>query len=206
MDRVIVRSQETPLGAEDIVGLRSIADAGGLIVYPTRNLYGLGVSIFSKEGIERVNALKQRPGEMSLSIMAMDRDIRELCRMTEPAKAFIESGDIAITAVLPSSSTAPGTVVSEATVAVRLPPSELCVSLVNGLGPITATSANVHGREPPSTISQAMEQLGDDVTIYIDGGELGGEPTTLVDLTGEQPKVLREGLASLEDVVRRYGR
>lgn len=206
MDRIIVRSQEIPLSAEDIVGLRSIADAGGLVVYPTLNLYGLGVSIFSKEGIERVNTVKQRPGEMSLSIMAMERDVRELCRMTELAKVFIESGDITITAVLPSSSTAPGTVVSEGTVAVRLPPSELCRSLVNGLGPITATSANVHGREPPSTISQAMEQLGDDVTIYIDGGELSGIPTTLVDLTGEQPKVLREGLASPEDVVRRYGR
>ncbi len=206
MDRVIARSQETPLSAEDIVGLRSIVDAGGLIVYPTRNLYGLGVSIFSKEGIERVNNVKQRPGEMSLSIMAMERDVRELCRMTELAKAFIESGDIAITAIMPSSTSAPRTVVHDGTVAVRLPPSELCASLVNGLGPITATSANVHGREPPKVVGQAMEQLGDDVTVYIDSGELSGMPTTLVDLTGEQPKVLREGLASLEDVVRRYGR
>jgi len=206
MRMIIDRQPGSGLDQETLSRITDIIGEGGLIVYPTTNLYGLGAGISSANGMANLIKAKRRPGGMPISIMVDREQIGTLCELNELANEFIEKGSTSLTAVLPASDNAPGSIVFKGTIAVRLPCSELTRSLVETVGPITATSANIHGREAPFTIEDAEFQLGDDVSLYLNGGKLGGTPTTLVDLTGQQPKVLREGLIPANEVHDIYGR
>jgi len=93
-----------PLDQEIIDNVTRILRDGGLIVYPTNNLYGLGASIHSEAGLDALRRAKQRPGDMPLSVMATKQQISELCTMTEQTSVFIDKGDLSITAVLRASS------------------------------------------------------------------------------------------------------
>ncbi len=198
------QSHET-LSKELIETLADVLESGNIIVYPTNTLYGIGGSIFSETGIRKVHSVKGRPEGMPLSIMATPGQIKQLCQLTENAERFIESGDLRITAILPAQKTAPQRMVHNGTLAIRLPTSEMMHSLISRTGPISATSANIHGNEPPATCHDAMSQLGENVAIYINSEEVGGIPSTLIDFTGQKPKVIREGALSLDGVSNTYG-
>ena len=91
------------------------------------------------------------------------------------------------------------------TVAVRMPLHPIALDLLTETGPMAVSSANVSGRPPALTAQQAYGQLGESVSVYLDGGEVPvGQPSSIVDLTGEVPRLLREGaigLAALREVV-----
>ena len=197
--------QESPLPEDDIEKLADIMESGGVIVYPTNTLYGLGASIFSQPGIRKVYAVKGRPDGIPLSIMATEGQIELLCKITEKTRQFIRSGNIHITAILPALDSAPWLLQHEETLAIRLPTSELLRSVIARTGPITTTSANKHGQDSPSDCGQARSQLGLQVDAYIDSGPVGGTASTLVDFTGTEPKIIREGALSAEEVLKLYG-
>ena len=194
-----------PLSRELIEKLAGVLESGDIIVYPTNTLYGIGGSILSETGIKKVHLVKGRPEGMPLSIMATPGQIKHLCQLTENAKRFISSGDIRITAILPAQEIAPQRIVHNGTLAIRLPTSEMMHSLISRTGPITATSANIHGKEAPASYEDAMSQLGEDIAVYINSEEVGGTPSTLIDFTGQKPKVIREGALSPEEVANTYG-
>jgi tRNA threonylcarbamoyl adenosine modification protein (Sua5/YciO/YrdC/YwlC family) len=191
---------------EFLARLKIMLDGGMLIVYPTSTLYGLGASIRSVAGINFLNDVKARPPGMPISIMASAGQVRALCRIPESAGYFMDSRDQRITAVLPALEDAPGELVHNGTLAVRLSCDELTASLVESVGPITATSANVHAASVPGDIPGAVEQLGDSVSVYIDSGTLAGKPTTLIDYTGPEPKIIREGALSALEAEALHGR
>ncbi len=185
--------------------LADVLESGNLIVYPTNTLYGIGASIFSDIGIKKVHSIKGRPEGMPLSIMATPGQIEHLCQLTENARRFISSGDLRITAILPAQETAPQRMIHNDTLAIRLPTSEMMQSLINRTGPITATSANIHEKEAAANYEDALSQLGEDVAVYINSEEVDGTPSTLIDFTGQKPKVIREGALSLDDMRKIYG-
>lgn len=206
MSEILRCQADRPLDQDSLGRVTRSLGEGELLVYPTSNLYGLGASIYSDTGLDALRRAKQRPGDMPLSVMATTQQIMELCTITELASVFVEKGDMSVTAVLPALGKVPSSIVRDGTLAVRLPCSELCDSMVRAAGPITATSANVHGNDAPVTVREAELQLGDLVALYLDAGTLAGTPTTLVDLTGKSPKILREGLATAREVMTTYGR
>jgi len=91
------------------------------------------------------------------------------------------------------------------TVAIRMPLHPIALDLLAATGPMAVSSANVSGQPPALTAQQAYEQLGESVSVYLDGGEVPvGRPSSIIDLTGEVPLLLREGaigLAALREVV-----
>jgi len=190
---------DKPLPDDFLASLKKKVDDGNVFVYPTSTLYGLGASIHSPSGIRAVNDIKARPVGMPLSIMASHKQLVSLCMIPDIARQFLDSGDKYITAVLPALESAPLTVVHKGTLAVRLPCSRLTASLVDFLGPITSTSANLHGMPTSPDINGAANQFGDRVSLYIDSGKLEGKPTTLVDYTGREPKIIREGALSRKE-------
>ena len=197
-------SAQEPLPANILEKLKKILDAGDIIVYPTNTLYGIGASIYSEPGLIKVHEVKKRPTNIPFIIMATEPQIRELCHVPEIANPFFERQDTLVTAILPGKNTA-ASILHEGNLAVRLPCSELTKSLVEFVGPITSTSANLHGEKPPITCQEAIGQLGEDVAVFIDSGEVGGTPSTLIDFTGEKPKVIREGALSPDEVRKIYG-
>ncbi len=206
MPELIERSTDMPLRQNDVDRINRILKNGKLVVYPTSTLYGFGASIYSEAGMKKLWDVKLRPAYMPFSIMAAVKDIQKLCVIPESARPFFDTHDIGVTAIFTALETVQDSIVYKGTLAVRLPCSELCKSIVDAAGPITATSANVHGKGAPISIAQAKGQLGDFVELYIDGGVLGGTPTTLVDFTGQEVKVLREGMTGKEEVFNLYGR
>lgn len=190
----------------------SILRQGGIVAYPTDTVYGLGACASLPLAIERIYEVKERPRNMPLPLLLADvSQITEIAESVPPiAWALIHKFlPGALTIVLPKSNsvldiiTAGGT-----TVAVRIPAHPVPIAIIRGLGsPIVGTSANLSGRPSPLTADEVYSQLGDKVDLVIDGGRcLGGKESTIIDITGQTPVILREGAISREQLERVCGR
>ena len=180
----------------------SILRQGGLVVFPTDTVYGLGAGVNIPEAVERVYRVKERPWNMALPLLLADiSQISEVAESVLPiawllAKEFLPG---ALTMVLPRSRLVPDTITAGGkTVAIRIPAHPVPVALVRGLGtPIVGTSANLSGKPSALTADEVYSQLRDKVDLVIDGGKCpGGRESTIIDVTGEVPKILREGAIS----------
>jgi tRNA threonylcarbamoyl adenosine modification protein (Sua5/YciO/YrdC/YwlC family) len=96
---------------------------------------------------------------------------------------------------------------TKGTVMLRMPLHPVALELLRDVGPMAVSSANVSGQPPAASAAEAQEQLGEKVAVYLDGGP-SGEPvaSTIVDLTGDDPRVLREGAVTTADVEEVLGR
>ncbi len=189
----------------------SILRQGGIVAYPTDTVYGLGASAGIPEAVERVYKVKERPLNMPLPLLLAD--VSQITSVAEPAtpiawlliNSFLPG---ALTLVLPKSSSVPDIITAGGTtVAVRIPAHPVPIALIEGLGtPIVGTSANLSGKPSPLTAEEVYYQLGSKVDLVIDGGRCpGGKESTVVDVTGETPIVLREGAISREELKRVCG-
>ena len=197
-----------------------ILKEGGIVAFPTDTVYGLAAAVTIPRAVERVYAVKQRPSDMALPLLVADAagiaalvsdsaGIAGLAEKVPPtAQRLIETFmPGALTIVLIASSAVPEAVTAGGgTVAVRIPAHPTPIALIRGIGgPITGTSANLSGLASPLTASEVRSQLGDGVDLIIDSGDpCPGTASTIVDVTGATPIVLREGaisLARLREVV-----
>lgn len=186
------------LDAAALGRVREVLGAGGLVVHPTDTVYGLAADPFLAPAVERLFRAKERPRDQPVSIAVAD--VAEVFRFggkTSIAEAFCSKNlPGPLTVVLRATEAAPRSVVSkEGQIALRVPAHPIPRLLAKAYGPITSTSANRHGRPAPLTCPEAQGQLGDLVDVYVDGGPtpLGGE-STIVDLSGARPRILRQGV------------
>lgn len=197
---------------KEIAGAVSCLKSGGVVAYPTDTLYGLGVDVFNEAALQRVFEIKGRPRDLALPVLLDGWERVALVAAGPPpiaerlARQFWPGS---LTLVLPKS---PG--LSELvtggrdTVAVRQPDHWVPLSLVAGLGhPITGTSANRSGQQDLLTLEEVRETLGSLVDYIIDCGPAPeGTPSTVVDVTQGESKLLREGAISFTEVLRAAGR
>jgi len=176
-----------------------VIQAGGVIVYPTDTLYGIGADALNPSATERVHIAKQRRYRKPLLVIVPDVDsVSPLCReITPAARALMEAfWPGPLTLVLPASHRIPREVTQETgTVGIRLPSSSLCIRLLRLAGrPIVSTSANVSGEVPLHSMDDIESALRPYVDLLLDAGPLReSEPSTVVDVTAEVPRLLREG-------------
>jgi L-threonylcarbamoyladenylate synthase len=184
---------------------------GGLVAYPTDTLYGLGAAASDDEAVRRLFEAKKRPPMTPLPILVEDVEMAsDVSDRLSPLALRLASRfwPGALTLVLPRSPQFHSLALAGGdTVAVRVPDHAVPLALVQALGePLTGTSANVSGQRGPVTASDVAEQLGDAVDIIIDGGRCpGGVESTVVDLTGEEPRLVREGAISRVDLESAIG-
>lgn len=182
----------------------SILRQGGLVAFPTDTVYGLGASANLPQAVEKVYQVKQRPRDRALPLLLAD--ISQISEVAYPvsqvawrlARAFLPG---ALTLVLPKSKSVPDIITAGGkTVAVRVPAHPIPVALARGLGtPIVGTSANISGQPSPLTAGEVSIQFGNKMELIIDGGRCpGGRESTVVDVTGEVPVMLREGAIARE--------
>ena len=184
---------------------------GGLVAYPTDTLYGLGSDALNEAAVERVFEAKGRPQGMPLPLLIGEQEqlsmIADVLSETawKLAEAFWPGG---LTLVVPVGPQVPALVTARGwKVAVRLPDHPLPRELARRLGgPITGTSANRSGGPEPTTAEEVRRQLGNAVDMVLEGGPTPtGRSSTVLDITGEQPRVLRRGTVSVEDIQRVHG-
>ncbi len=184
----------------------SILKQGGVVVFPTDTVYGLGASIGISSAVERVYRIKERPRDMALPLLLANvSQIDEVARSVPPPARLLADKFLpgALTLVLFKSESVSDIVTgNNKTVAVRIPAHPIPTALVRGVGtPVVGTSANLSGQPSALTTEEAQAQLGDKVDLIIDGGRCpGGKESTIVDLTGETPVILREGAISREEL------
>lgn len=180
--------------------VRDILSVDGLVVYPTDTVYGLAADPFRPAAVDRLLAAKGRPRDQPVSIaLGASADVFRYGQKTSIAEAFIRKNlPGPYTVVLQATGAAPAGLVSQdGRIGVRVPDHPIALLLAKTCGPITATSANLHGRPSPVTCEEARDNLGERVDAYVDGGPtpLGGE-STVVDLSGHKAKVLRRGVVA----------
>ena len=187
----------------------AVLRSGGLIVYPTDTLYGLGADPFNADAVTRLFAAKGRPAGQPVSVVMPSLDAaKEMALINARAEAFCRPWlPGPLTLLFRPTAKTPRTIVSDqGTVAIRVPNHPVALMFAKRFGPITATSANLHGRPPPIEAWEAQEQLGNVVDVYVDAGPCPvGRESTIVDFTQEEPRVIREGALSADrlGIVRR---
>jgi L-threonylcarbamoyladenylate synthase len=183
---------------------QSIKD-GECIVLPTDTVYGIGVDAFSAEAVQRLLDAKNRGRDMPPPVLIGEPAlIRTLAAdVPQTAQALVDrhwpGALTVICRIQPSLRMDLGD--AEGTIALRVPDHELARDILRRTGPMAVSSANLSGQKAALTCDEAIEQLGDSVSIYLDGGPLGavsGAPSTIVDFTRrEDGEVLRRGAISV---------
>ncbi len=185
-----------------------IVRRGGIIAFPTDTVYGLGASIYNETAVRQIFTVKRRPLEMALPVLVASIEQLKDVTVTLPkvalylAEYFWPGG---LTMVLPKSEKVPDIVTAhENSIAVRVPDHPVPVAIIKGLGmPIIGTSANVHGKPSPVSAAEVRKQLGKKVDLIIDGGRSPGtRESTIIDLTGEKPVIIREGTITISELNR----
>ena len=185
--------------------------AGGIIVFPTDTVYGVGGDAFNQFATERVFEAKRRPRAMPLPVLvAWPRQAWALCSdvpraAADLAAAFWPGG---LTLILPA---ADGLSLdlgeTNGKIAVRMPAHDDLIELIASVGPLAATSANISGSPTHSTVEEILASLGDGVGLYLDGGPAKADvPSTIVDCARLRPKVVREGAIPKKEIQRALGR
>jgi len=191
--------------AQRVTGLAEAAASlrkGDLAVIPTDTVYGLAADAFSPPAVTGLLAAKGRDRQMPPPVLV--GTVRAATALVEDLNAF---GKDLIDEFWPGGLTlvmrANRSLIwdlgdTKGTVAVRMPLHELALELLKETGPLAVSSANRAGAPPATTAADAEAQLGEAVAVYLDGGPCSGDvPSTIVDLTGAVPKLLRRGVISI---------
>lgn len=178
---------------------------GGLVVLPTDTVYGVGADAFTPSAVSALLAAKGRGRSMPPPVLV--GSVRAAAALTESLGAF---GQDLIDEFWPG----PLTLVFRAaaslqwdlgdtlgTVAVRMPLHPVALELLRRTGPMAVSSANRHGSAPATTADDAESQLGSAVSVYLDGGQCADNvPSTILDLTGTVPRMLRAGVIGVDQL------
>ena len=188
--------------------------AGGVVAIPTDTVYGIGVALDTPGGIERLFAAKNRPPDKAIALLlASGEQAPEIGELGDAgralAAAFWPGGltlvvprrtDRPLPAALTGGELAPGAI---PTVGLRVPDHDAPRALAAALGPLPTTSANRSG-EPEARDADEIERLlGEGVDLILDGGPArGGPASTVVDVTGAEPRILRPGAIEAGEIAR----
>lgn len=180
----------------------AVLEALGTVVFPTDTVYGLAANAFSSEAIQKLFEVKDREQEKSIAVLLGSLD--QLSAVTvAPSPAALALGEKhwpgALTLVVPRHPEMPENLSPLPTLGVRIPNHPVALALLQTVGPLAVTSANLSGMPNTTTADEVLAQLDGRVDLILDGGKTpGGVPSTVVDMTGAEPKVLRQGPISID--------
>lgn len=207
---VVYDCQDAATRQEGIDAAVSALKAGELVVMPTDTVYGLGCDAFDSGAVTALLAAKGRGRDMPVGVLvgswhtidglvfAVPAAARELIEAFWPGPLSI------IVRHAPSLSWDLGD--AQGSVMLRMPMHPVAIELLRAVGPMAVSSANVSGRPAALTAAEARGQLDDKVAVYLDGGQAElGAASTIVDLTGPAPVIVREGPISREQIVEVIG-
>lgn len=178
--------------------------SGGLVAFPTDTVYGVGALAFAADAVARLYWAKERPAERAIPILlgrasdvgTVAEDVSDMA--TTLARRFWPGP---LTLVVRKAPDVPNSVASGPTVGVRVPDHAIALAILQAAGPMAVTSANVSGQVPARTAREVTAQLDAKVDLVVDGGMTpGGVPSTVLDCTGEVPRILRPGPISMDDI------
>lgn len=183
---------------------------GGLVAFPTDTVYGLGCLVNRAGSIDRLYEVKGRDTSKAIAVL-----IGEIDHLQQVTSGLGEiAGELAahfwpgaLTLVVPRSPLLPENLSPLPTIGVRMPNHPFALALLRQAGPLATTSANLSGLPSPVTARDVLLQLNERVDLIIDGGACpGGVPSTVLDCTGADPRILREGAITCSQLEKWIGR
>jgi L-threonylcarbamoyladenylate synthase len=196
--------------SEGIVAAVSAVKGGTLVVLPTDTVYGIGADSFDNVAVAALLSAKGRGRDMPVPVLvgswhtidglayAVPHVARELIEAFWPGALSL------VVSQAPSLQWDLGD--AHGTVMLRMPLHPVAIELLREVGPMAVSSANISGRPPAVTVEDARGQLGDLVEVYLDGGSAEQQAaSTIVDVTGAAPRILRAGPVSADDIAKVLG-
>jgi L-threonylcarbamoyladenylate synthase len=186
-----------------------IIKSGGLVIFPTRTLYGMGVDALNPVAVNQLFEAKQRPADKPVSVLVKSISavwslVDEIPSLAEELMKKFWPGRMTI--VFKAGKRVPSTLTANTgKIGIRVPEHPVAVKLVNALDfPVTGTSANFSGHPGAYQVADLPAELSQQVGLILDAGQLnGGVGSTVVDVTTSPPTILREGAVSQRDVFSR---
>jgi L-threonylcarbamoyladenylate synthase len=184
-----------------LISALEILTGGGLVAFPTDTVYGIGAMAYDANAVGEIYIVKGRGLEKAIPVLI--GDFEQIERVTVGTNRLIQRlaerfwpGPLTI--IVPRNPNIPDAVTSYPTVGIRMPDFNPTRELLRLTGPLAVTSANISGQGSPSTAAGVEAQLGGRIPLILDGGVTpGGTPSTLVDCTENEQKIIREGPISL---------
>jgi L-threonylcarbamoyladenylate synthase len=182
--------------------------AGGIVAIPTDTLYGLAVDPFRTDAVKRLFDAKGRPEDRGVPLIAADEaQVQTAMIPLSPLAARLAErfwpGPLTIVVPAPAALAA-GVTAGRGTVAVRVPAHDVARTICRLAGrPVTATSANISGHDATASPDEVERTLGDRIDLLIDTGHtIGGAPSTIVDATATEPRLIRAGAVRWDEIER----
>ena len=205
MDTKMIKVEDTEnIKEQDLLEAAEIIRKGGLVAFPTETVYGLGANALEEEAAKKIYAAKGRPSDNPLiaHVSSAEEVLPLVKEIPKAAKKLMDAfWPGPMTLIFPKSELVPyGTTGGLETVAVRMPSDPVARTLIRLSGvPIAAPSANTSGRPSPTTAEHVWQDMKGKIEMIVDGGPVGiGLESTIVDVTGEIPTVLRPGAVTME--------
>lgn len=182
----------------------AVLEAGGLIAYPTDTHYGIGCDLHNRKAIERIYLLKQRPRNKPLSFVCSDlSEVSRYARLSNAAFPVVRKLTPGpYTFIMQATNLVPKIVTTrQKSVGVRIPKSPIALALVRGLGrPIASTSASTPDGDVLIDPLEIQDRLGHGLELILDSGLQLNEPSTVLDLRGDDIEVLRMGKGDVSGI------
>ena len=182
-------------------------EAGHAVVLPTETVYGLFAKALDEAAVDQVYALKQRPREKAMNLnVSSEEDIRFYSKNQPPylSKLIATFLPGPLTIILEANDRVPYWVNSGlATVGFRMPSHPITLDLIRVTGPLIGPSANISGQSSGVTFEQILKDFDQEVLGLEDDAFLTGQDSTIVDLSGDKVKILRQGAIKREDILAR---
>ena len=190
---------------ENLLLAAEMIKKGELIAFPTETVYGLGADGLNVEACRKIFAAKGRPTDKPLSLHVSSIEMVErVAKISSTAeKLFKKFCPGALTIILQKNKIVPDFVTcGKSSVGIRFPENDVALRLITLSGtPIAAPSANLSGKTPPKTAQEVFSNLSGKIPLILDGGQCEfGISSTIIDLTGSEPKILRHGAISAEKI------
>ncbi len=205
MNTKIFKIDNDNIDQKKMTELGEIIRSGGLVAFPTETVYGLGADAFNETAVKNIFAAKGRPADNPLIVHFCDVDgVGEICHITPEAKMLFEKFSPGPLTVILKKKDCISTLVTAGldTVAVRIPSNKTARALISASRrPIAAPSANISGKPSPTTAEDVIEDMLGRIDAVIDGCicDVGVE-STVVDMTGDHPVILRPGGITITDL------
>ena len=189
----------------NIIAASNIVKRGGLVVYPTETVYGLGCSPLDTRAVKRVLDVKGDRNKPLPVLAAGIEDVERVAFISQKGKRLAAKfWPGPLTMVFPKKSSLPDIVTfNHDSVGLRIPDNNIALQLISLCGGLLiGSSANITGEEPPRDVQEISGKLKEMVDVVLDGGPaVEGTPSTVADLTSDKPSILREGPISLKAIL-----
>lgn len=205
MSTEIYRIDPSTPAREALVAAAEAVLRGGVIAFPTDTLYGLGCSLFDVSAVEMLERLKKRDRTLAVISLIPDADqaLGLASQVSPVAERLIEAywpGPLSL--IFKAAPIVPARVRGAGgTIALRCPKDALCHALLDFIGgPVVSSSANISGQPTAETAEAIVSIFGNQLDVILDGGTIAGrKPSTLVDVSGSEPRVLRRGAIDIPE-------